>query len=484
MKAYKIVIFIFSVLGLLGAISYFFPSEGLKAVTLTLNFPSLSEVLAVNDTPEEPQLSPEELLQQRRDALAAAKNDEYIKYMKTSESRFYLPDSDFTYFDDLFVKLENCENELIRIVHYGDSQLEEDRMTSYLRERFQDEFGGSGVGMKPVVPMTGATYTCSQGINPEGRIPNYKIYASDMRAGHRRYGPMAQVAHIDTTTVVSFRTREPENYPHAQTFQRIRVRMQGSGSLTFNANGKNTPLQCDSTKTVGGFKMYEVILSQPTKKGYLVLSGNMDVFTIQLDGANGVVMDNVAMRGCSGTIFTNIDRNSIESFYKDENVGLIILQYGGNSMPYTKKTEKIQEYCNQIKKQIEFFKMISPLSKILFIGPSDMSTSIAGTMQTYPHLPEFVSLLQKAVNEAGAAYWDMYSAMGGKNSMVQWVKARPQLAGEDYVHFTPKGSRQISEILYDTFDVYYKYYRFRNYDRYSMSDSISVDNNQLRGEVD
>ncbi|MCF0180434.1 MAG: hypothetical protein HUJ97_09380, partial [Bacteroidales bacterium] len=65
--------------------------------------------------------------------------------------------------------------------------------------------------------------------------------------------------------------------------------------------------------------------------------------------------------------------------------------------------------------------------------------------------------------------------MGGNGSMVKWVKARPQLAGEDYIHFTPKGSRQISEILYDTFDVYYKYYRFRNYDRFNMPDSLSVD---------
>mgnify|MGYP004447250091 CR=1 FL=1 len=480
MKAYKTVIFIFSILGILAILCLVFPTEGVKAGSITLEFPTLAEVLAVKEKSVEPELSPEELLQQRREALAAAKDNEYLSYIHNSEARFYFPNEDISFFDDLFVKLENCGNEVIRIVHYGDSQLEEDRMTSYLRERFQEQFGGTGVGMKSVVPLSGATFTCSQSINPEDRIPSFLVYGpAEKRANHRSYGPMGQVAHIDTTTVISFRTRSAEDFPHAQTFQRIRVRMTGNGSLTFNANGQNIPLKCDTTKSIGKVKLYEAMLPKPVTKGYLAASGYMDVHTIQLDGKKGIVMDNVAMRGCSGTIFTNIDRNSIESFYKQEDVALIILQYGGNALPYSKKTDNIISYCNQIKKQIEFFHNIAPKTKILFIGPSDMATSIGGVMQTYPHMTEFVDLLRKAVNEAGAAYWDMFSAMGGTGSMVKWVKARPQLAGEDYIHFTPKGSLQISEILYGTFDVYYKYYRFRNYDRYNMPDSLAVDSLKL-----
>ena len=45
--------------------------------------------------------------------------------------------------------------------------------------------------------------------------------------------------------------------------------------------------------------------------------------------------------------------------------------------------------------------------------------------------------------------------------MVEWVKARPQLAGSDYIHFTPLGAEKMSQILYDTFRLYYRYYKFR-----------------------
>jgi hypothetical protein len=41
---------------------------------------------------------------------------------------------------------------------------------------------------------------------------------------------------------------------------------------------------------------------------------------------------------------------------------------------------------------------------------------------------------KKAAFKSGAAFWDMYKAMGGENSMPSWVFAEP--AGiERFVHF-------------------------------------------------
>lgn len=476
MKLYKIVIFIFSILGMLALVSWTFPAEGISVGTWTFEFPSLADVLATNEEPAEPELSPEELLQQRLDALVAAKDNEYLDYINRNEARFYMPDNDLTYFDDLFVRLEHCDKGLLRVVHYGDSQIEEDRISSYLREQFQAEFGGSGLGMLSAVPKSGATHTSAQSIDPADRIPYYLAYGpASARASHRRYGPMAQIAHVDTATVITFRTRQPDLYPHCQTFQRVRVRMQGSGSMVFISGGKRTPLTCDTTRYKTGTRVYEALLPAPVKNGSLAINGNLEVQSIQLDGTRGVVVDNVAMRGCSGTVFTGIDRQSLQGFYNDENVGLIILQFGGNAMPYAKTDAAITKFCNDTKRQIELFHQIAPQAKILYIGPSDMATSIGGQMQTYPHLPAFVDALRATVTSSGAAFWNMFGAMGGNGSMAQWVKARPQLAGDDHIHFTNKGAMRISEILYGTFDVYYKYYRFRNYDRYSMADSIAVE---------
>lgn len=479
MKAYKTVIFIFSILAMLALVSWSFPTEGIKAGDLTFRFPSLTEVLSTGEeeSEEEQQLSPEELLQQRLDAILAAKDNEYLDYILSSEARFHLPDGDLTYFDDFFIRLEHCSDRLVRIIHYGDSQLEEDRITSYLRENVQAKFGGSGIGMLPAVPKSGATLTVAHSIDPTDRIPYYLAYGpATARADHNRYGPMAQIAHIDTTTVINFRTRQPNVFPHCQTFQRVRVRMQGfAGSMSFVSGNNRVQLTCDTARySKEGTRVFEALLPSPVKSGSLIISGEMDVQSVQLDGTKGVVVDNVAMRGCSGTMFTSIERKSIESFFNDEDVALIILQFGGNAMPYAKSEAAIEKFCNDTRRQIDFFHKIAPDAKILYIGPSDMATSIAGEMHTYPHLPAFVEALQTAVTQSGAAFWNMFEAMGGKDSMTRWVKTSPQLAGDDHIHFTQKGAQRISEILNGTFDIYYNYYRFRNYDRYSMADSISA----------
>ena len=48
---------------------------------------------------------------------------------------------------------ESLESDNCRIIHYGDSQLEGDRISGYLRNRLQGIYGGSGPGFIPVVQV-------------------------------------------------------------------------------------------------------------------------------------------------------------------------------------------------------------------------------------------------------------------------------------------------------------------------------------------
>ena len=44
-------------------------------------------------------------------------------------------------------------------------------------------------------------------------------------------------------------------------------------------------------------------------------------------------------------------------------------------------------------------------------------------------------------------FWDLYEAMGGKNSMVAWVNKG--LAQKDYTHFSFKGAKYVGEMFYE-----------------------------------
>ena len=169
---------------------------------------------------------------------------------------------------------------------------------------------------------------------------------------------------------------------------------------------------------------------------------------MSLESATGIIVDNIPMRGCSGNIFTKIDSTQLSDFYKATNTRLIILQFGGNMIPQTENPSTISGYVRTtLRQQVRYIRSCAPEASILFVGPSDMSTNIDGQMTTYPLVPYMDKLLKKMAAEEQIAYWSMYDAMGGKDSMVRWVEVG--LAGSDYVHFTRAGANKVGKMLYE-----------------------------------
>jgi len=65
---------------------------------------------------------------------------------------------------------------------------------------------------------------------------------------------------------------------------------------------------------------------------------------------------------------------------------------------------------------------------------------------TYDIIPELVAEMKKQAAENGFAFFSMYEAMGGKNSMKIWYDNR--MAASDLVHFSDKGTERIAQLLF------------------------------------
>ena len=463
MKISRILLFILGVLLGLTAICCLMPEGGLALGGVKLEFPSLLQVFDAGDDEEVrdsvEMLSPEELLEQRMASLQTQKADEFHQFASTSPQRIYLPGDDETYLDPFFEALEAADSQHVRILHLGDSQLECDRISSSLRQHYQETFGGHGVGLVPAL-QTVPTYTLSQTISPSESIGHHLVYGpAEARASHRRYGVMGQVNHVHAGTTMRFTARDLEKYPCTGGVRRLTVMAGGSGGMTLNANGQSISLNA-----VGGNESCSILradIPQGTNTLTLTSHGEYDVYGIMLDGVKGVSLDNVPMRGCSGTIFTQIDEQTLQPYFQTDDVRLLILQYGGNSVPSVSGAKGISSYMKTLRRQIALFRRLAPKASILFIGPADMATRIGGEMKTYPVLPEVVDSLREMSLQEGIAFWDMYAAMGGRGSIVKWYRAKPQLAGADFVHFTPKGAQKMADMLYGTIQLYYRYYRLR-----------------------
>ena len=135
MKSYKTLLFIALVVALLGTLCAYFPKGGIAVGTLQLHFPTLTKIL----NPQK-QLDIEAFLarQDSLDAVLQTQTDSLTSYrnrLDSSDIRFWFPNNNDTFFDALFADLEQTQRtgRTIRIVHYGDSQIEMDRMTNRLR---------------------------------------------------------------------------------------------------------------------------------------------------------------------------------------------------------------------------------------------------------------------------------------------------------------------------------------------------------------
>jgi lysophospholipase L1-like esterase len=362
----------------------------------------------------------------------------------------------------LFTKLRGAASKKIRILHYGDSQIEGDRMTSFLRQRLQEQFGGNGPGFIPTVNVYN-TVSFIEKVSPN--FKRYTNFGGDPLTTSNHYGILNTVGRFtpelsDTISLADLKNTsawieiEPNGmaYSRAKTYNNIYLHYtDAKTSCGFKVYQNGNLIVNDSLKADGKYHVYP--LNFPASPGKIKLEFESklspNILGISLEGDIGVQVDNIAMRGSSGTFFGKIDQGLAKRIYNEQKVELFIMQFGGNSMPYITDSLKARQSANYFKGQLYTIKKLCPEATIVVIGPSDMSTLLDGEYTTYPILPYFVECLKKASKEVGGSYFDMYQAMGGKDAMVAWVENG--LAAKDYIHFSNKGASIAAQKFYDAF---------------------------------
>ncbi len=367
--------------------------------------------------------------------------------------------------DKFFAKLSNLDEEgKIRIMHYGDSQIEGDRITGFIRSKLQARFGGFGMGLCSPVAIY-SQYSMKQSDSQNWYRYNGFGY-SDNYSPHKKYGPMIAYDRFAPPTDSTWKksstkysawlnfTKSDIGYSNTAKFRKVSVYYGNARAKTkITIKSGDQVLATDSLNSGDDLFVYTYTSTSYLDNVKIEFEGydSPDFYGISFEDETGIYVDNIALRGCSGTIFTTTDGGLLAKTFSYMGVDLFILQFGGNTVPYIEDKKAAEQFANYFYYQMAFIKNVVPDACIIVIGPSDMSVKIKDYYVTYPNLENIVDELRKATHKAGGVYWDMYTAMGGKNSMVAWVNANPQMAGTDYTHFTPYGTTIISNMFYNAF---------------------------------
>lgn len=447
MRPYRVIGFIILCFALLVGVCLLFPTEGVRLGFTTLNMPTMAHLLGSESEPldtldisipadtlapesavQDSALSPTPVVTTHKDNLT--KNEPVITEDEPVITDSLLPD-DYRYLTRFFLSLAATDSTSVRVVHFGDSQIEEDRMTRELRRGLQGKYGGGGVGIIPLhqtIPTQSVRqhlYLSGVKQNISGGPKRYLVYGpSSMHRAFDVYGVMGQVAQLDNDLVAGSEDVELQIEPGYRQgtesyFNRIRI-----------------------------FRNYEdstILLPDSTTRYTLHLRGKWDIYGISLETHKGIIVDNIPMRGCSGYVFTQMNADELRHYFSTTNTRLIILQFGGNVMPYTTSRRQVELYRQSMTAQIAYLKRCAPQASFLFIGPGDMLTSINGELQTYPMLPLMDATLRAMCAEQHIAYWSLFQAMGGKGSMAQWQEKN--FARSDGIHFSQKGAAHAGNLL-------------------------------------
>ena len=480
-----------AVMGLLCLVMFGFPTKGIQIGSSTLKFPTVTDFFLPKIKEDSLSKMKEDLAELFDSTVVVTQIDSTIiqhklDSLKKFRQSLQLNDKGKSAMHRFFAALDNAKKRKVRIMHYGDSQIEADRITSYIRNELQKKFGGYGAGLFPIIPVAR-----KMSVNTE-YSENWKRYPGfgrkDTTVKHMKYGalmafcryspiPKANIINDSLNYEAWLKIKKPRaSYGRTKSYTQLKVFLSNSHTdikYKITADGVDIVKGVIAPNTP--FQTLKANFTTTPNEILITFNGgdSPDIYGISLEGSNGIVMDNIPLRGSSGTIFTKQDATLLSNMYASLSPNLIIMEFGGNTIPYIKTDKAATDYGRWFKSQINFMKRRNPNAAIIVIGPGDMSVKEGTEFVTYPYLEAVRDAMKDAAISSDCVFWDMYEVMGGKNSMPKWVDAEPSLAASDYIHFSPKGAKKIAEIFNTKLFEMYNAYKHPNQKKEeTVNDSI------------
>ena len=349
--------------------------------------------------------------------------------------------------------LYNSKGQL-RIMYYGDSQLEGDRITSFLRKKLREGRGGTGPGL--ILPLMPVMYTKTVWL---GSSANWKRYTylsfSEGEIKSPDLGPFLTMCRYlpegektDRPEKAFVRVRpSPMADSSSKIYDNLRLFYGNSdGQVGIKVIAGDRLVYSDTLKQGAGFNEISCDL-YGAGEVLIEFEGNVspDIYGISIESKTGVIVDNIPQRGSAGLEFTMVGRENLQEALDKLSPDLIILHYGLNVVKNV--TIDYSYYQRGFERQLRHIKDISPATPILVIGVTDMALNNSDSLGSYPNIPAIIRSQKIAAENTGAAFWDSHKAMGGESSIIRWSRKTPPLAQADFVHLTYPGADSLSKLM-------------------------------------
>lgn len=342
----------------------------------------------------------------------------------------------------------------VRIAYFGDSFIEGDILTGDLRELFQNDFGGSGVGWVDCGSIVnGFRQTIRHQFDGlEMHDAMNKPYKSELAGIAQRYFIPTGTA---TITMAGTRYKKHlDSWDQSSFFLKTPDRLQ----VTVTINGDTTVVD-----SLGASDDVQVLVHcgdsvRLHKMSYRLscATGRPLLYGIAHESRRGVIIDNFSLRGSSGVHIAAVPMQTLRQFAQLRDYDLIIVHFGLNMIDDHNEQGVYTSYKQNMGRSVAHLRAAYPKSSILVISVSDRAQRTADQLSTMKSVETMTAYQQLMAAEQHVAFYNLFKAMGGEGSMAEMVEKG--MANKDYTHINSAGGRHVAKIIYKSlmaaFDIY------------------------------
>ncbi len=388
--------------------------------------------------------SEEELPVQEVDAPAAETTESYIPAYVTDNDFLspridgemviedYSPDG--TALDRFKAALGNAATENVRIAVIGDSYIEGDLLCQDIRKKLRDVFGGAGVGYVALhSDFPGFRRSVTQS---DKGWTNHDIRTSKAAAAKTLSGVIST---SEPGATVTFKgASSPENLK----------RWERSTFIYSTPVAGNIEI-----KTATDTRQYVVEPSDVPQA--IEVNGSTDFITLTtdidslvsyglwLEGQSGITVDCMSIRGYSGLRHRSLSKDISAAMNSYVDYDLIIVEYGTNAV--SEEQTDYTSYSNVMCKAVDRIRQCHPGADIIILGVGDRGVKQGSEIVSMTAMKSMTAAQRLTAQKCGVAFWDIYEAMGGEGSIVDWRKRG--LVNSDYIHINGKGGAALADMF-------------------------------------
>ncbi|GGH06654.1 GDSL-type esterase/lipase family protein [Silvibacterium dinghuense] len=366
------------------------------------------------------------------------------------------------------VAVETGAEEVVTVVHYGDSPTTADLITGDVREQLQERFGDAGYGFNLTAKPWAWYGHRHVEISDSGWLSSQKDATGVGRYKQGSYGLGGAVfagssgAHTTYTltgapqasVIVHYLT-----YPGGGSFS------VGAGDATLETVSTDAPEEAVATKQV-------VLPEGATKVSLRVTSGTVKQFGVDFrTNHSGVLYDSLGLNGATTTILSRtFEPKLLTESLRAARPQLVVINYGTNESQFSGLVSTLEK---ELTMAIANIRAAAPGVPILIMSPMDRGDRQGGEIVTQAEIPQIVAIQKKVAAEDGCAFFDTYDAMGGEGTVGRWYEAQPRLMTADLIHPTPPGALLVANLLMENLNA--------GYDRWKRTHGIVTGATALKG---